>query len=500
MIAPTETEIKLVATPAMLDALAAHPLLAGETIATSLFNTWFDTADGALEQAGVTLRVRDTGRGLEQTLKLASRDGPARIEWTVPAAGPLPDPAAFPPRACRQLAKLVGDTALHPVATARVERSERTVQWQGATIKSAFDRGEIVAGDAREAICELELELASGPLRDALALAGELPLGPDLLWSGRTKAGRAYALARGGAVRQDFRQPRLEPGMPAVDAFRAIAWAVVGQLLCAYPTVLEDGSPGGVHQTRVALRRLRSALRLFGPVLPVDRGRVLRAAFGTAARGLGPARDLYVLAETISGRAEPGDGEAGAVLDHLLQRLAGATADAQAILASTPFQRLLCEFAMWIEQRPEDNVEDLHSFATRALTRSRRRLLRHGTRLGEMTELVRHEIRKDAKQLRYATIFLEGAWAKGCRRKQRARFVRELTRLQDSLGALNDLAVASTSRDSLFADCDPITASRLGAKLDSLLSGPAGSKPRLLDRADKALNRIATTPPWWKQD
>jgi len=501
--APTETEIKLVAAPAMLDALTRHPLLAGEEIASRLVNTWFDTADGALQRAGATLRVRDTGRGLEQTLKLASRNGPARIEWTVPSPGPCPDDVAFPPKARRRLARLTGNNALSAVATALVERCERTVEWQGATIKAAFDRGEIIAGDAREPISELELEIASGPVHAALALAGELPLGPELMWSGRTKAGRAYALAHGGEDRQSFAQARLAPSMPAAAAFRAIAWAILGQLLSTYPRVIDDGSPDGVHQTRVALRRLRSAIRLFAPVLPADRAKVLRAAFGTAARGLGPARDLYVLADAISSRIDPRDGESEAVLSHLLENLATATADAQEILASTPFQRLLCEFAMWVEHPEaapaEDTGEALHSFAGRAFSRLRRRLVRHGQKLGDMTETVRHEVRKDAKQLRYAIGFLDGAWPKAHRREQRSRFTRQLTRLQDSLGALNDLAVASASRDTMFATCDPITAARLGARLESLLSSQSESQARLLRRADKALDRIATSPPWWKQ-
>ena len=46
MASCTETEIKLVATPAMLERLAGDPLLAGPEVSEQLESTYFDTADG----------------------------------------------------------------------------------------------------------------------------------------------------------------------------------------------------------------------------------------------------------------------------------------------------------------------------------------------------------------------------------------------------------------------------------------------------------------------
>jgi len=116
-----------------------------------------------------------------------------------------------------------------------------------------------------------------------------------------------------------------------------------------------------------------------------------------------------------------------------------------------------------------------------------------------MTETVRHEVRKDAKQLRYAIGFLDGAWPKAHRREQRSRFTRQLTRLQDSLGALNDLAVASASRDTMFATCDPITAARLGARLESLLSSQSESQARLLRSHTIQHISFGPSPTGWKR-
>jgi CHAD domain-containing protein len=288
--------------------------------------------------------------------------------------------------------------------------------------------------------------------------------------------------------------------MPATAGFQRIAWNVLGQLLSAYPLVLKDGSPEGVHQSRVALRRLRSAIRLFGPLVRDEQMPVLRAALGTAARGLGKARDLFVLAETIAAVPSAAGPDSTEVSDHLVASLAAATADAQAVLASAPFQRLLFELATWVEAGnwlDQAAPTDLRTFAAHAIGRARRRLLRRGLDLAALDEEARHEVRKDAKQLRYAVGFLETLWPQPALRKDKARFARELARLQDSLGMLNDLAVAA-DHESLFTDLDPITAARLGARVETLVGTRSDSRRKLLRKAEKALARIAETHPWWK--
>jgi CHAD domain-containing protein len=116
-----------------------------------------------------------------------------------------------------------------------------------------------------------------------------------------------------------------------------------------------------------------------------------------------------------------------------------------------------------------------------------------------MDEATRHEVRKDAKQFRYSVAFLEPVWPGNHRRRICSDFARHLARLQDSLGTLNDFAVASASRDHLFARCDPIAAARFGSRLEGLLHSRSGSQGKHLRRAEKALDRIADLPAWWKQ-
>lgn len=131
MAPPLEIEIKLTATPAMLENLRTHPRLAGEDRTVTLTTTYFDTSGGRLRRGGAALRIRDAGESREQTLKLVSSHGASvrRNEWNVAVAGDLPEPSDFPAKARSALARLLGGEPLEPVATTRIERTMRRLHF-----------------------------------------------------------------------------------------------------------------------------------------------------------------------------------------------------------------------------------------------------------------------------------------------------------------------------------------------------------------------------------
>ena len=137
--------------------------------------------------------------------------------------------------------------------------------------------------------------------------------------------------------------------MNAAQGFQAIAWNCLEQLLTNYPLVIASGSAEGVHQSRVAIRRLRAAWSLFGDVADDDAATALRAELKAVATGLGPARDLHVLLGRIASAAASGDNDVSELQAHLSARRDAAVQSAQALLAAIPFQRLLLKLAGWIE-------------------------------------------------------------------------------------------------------------------------------------------------------
>ena len=94
---PQEVELKLEVAPSELEKVLAHPLFHersdGSTTQT-LHSTYFDTPDHALQQAGISLRVRRNGGQSIQTIKAArSPEGVAlaRDEWEYEVDGDNPD-------------------------------------------------------------------------------------------------------------------------------------------------------------------------------------------------------------------------------------------------------------------------------------------------------------------------------------------------------------------------------------------------------------------------
>jgi inorganic triphosphatase YgiF len=498
-----ETELKLAASPAMLLHLREHPTLAGKDRALTLVTHYFDTKDNALHRACATLRLRNGGARSEQTFKSAARSaGIRRGEWTAAAAGLVPDPQAFAAQPRKLLEQLLDGQALRPLALTRVERTTRRLRFGGSTIEVAFDFGTVEASRRTEPICELELELVSGGAADLFALALELPLGPELGWSVESKGERGQVLALKLPFEAErAREVAVSRDMKVGEGFKAIAWNCLAQLLGNYREVIATGDPAALHQSRVAIRRLRAAFSLFGNAVADAPGVTFVAEWKAAANGLGPARDLHVLIERVEAAAAEEGCDAEELLTLLRRRGASATRDAQDLLKGQGFQQLLIGFAEWLERGRFCDIEaagrPLAEFAEHTLGRRRHKLVR-GKPLDALPDKALHALRIKGKKLRYAAEFFATLYpAPGCT-KARREFGKALARFQDCLGSAHDLAVAHEQRDHLVADLEPIAAARLSSQLAALLDRHGPTRKRLVRSAAKLLEQVDRAPAWWK--
>ena len=508
MAKPLEIEIKLAATPALLEKLRSDPVLAGEEQASTLTTTYFDTSGGHLRRGGAALRVRRGETGREQTLKLAPPNEGAirRFEWNAELVGDHPELANFPAKARTVLAQLLDGEPLEPVATTRIERTTRRLHLGQSAIEIAFDLGRIEAGVREETVCELEMELVEGKLADVIALALKLPLGPELNWSVRSKAERCHALAYALPLKVAHAGSlNLSPALDVAGGFQAIAWNCLQQILANYPLVIASGDAEAVHQTRVAIRRLRAAMSLFADVTDDATEPLLRSELKAVGSSLGPARDLDVLLERISAEARARDSELSWVRTHLAARRKKAVASAQSLLADASFQRLLFKFASWLEdgewlRRKGESGGDLplQPFAAQSLARRRRKLRQIREKLADLSDADRHKLRIEVKKLRYATAFFASLFSSSAVAKERKAFTRHLGKLQDSLGELNDMAVASADREALFSGLNPIEAAEQAARLEEHLADQHKSRRKLIKSAQKSFDKIVSAEAWWK--
>ncbi|WP_163558025.1 CYTH domain-containing protein [Halomonas sp. NO4] len=196
-----EIELKLALGTSGPARLARHPRLAGvASEVLRLANTYYDTPDGALEEARMALRLRRRGASLRQTLKTEGKGagGLSRRgewEWAVPGPGlDLSGLAELPP-----LAALGGHVLeqLAPRFTTDFTRHAWTLAVEGARIEVALDEGEIRGGTQRAPIRELELELQAGPTRALWQLATEFADSVALRPAETSKAARGAALLAG---------------------------------------------------------------------------------------------------------------------------------------------------------------------------------------------------------------------------------------------------------------------------------------------------------------
>ena len=201
----TETEIKLRVAPETLEVLRNHPLLGerihGDWATGTLYNQYYDTSDRALAAARVALRVRRDDDQFIQTLKskgqsVAGLSERNEWDWQVSAAAldlTLLDDSCWP-ASLAGLDKLL----LQPVFTTDFQRTKAILRWQRDTeqveVEVALDQGQVLADGRAEPICELELELRSGPPAALLELAVTLAADVALMPCDISKAERGYRL------------------------------------------------------------------------------------------------------------------------------------------------------------------------------------------------------------------------------------------------------------------------------------------------------------------
>ena len=363
-----------------------------------------------------------------------------------------------------------------------------------------------MAGETVVDYCELELELVQGNHADLLYCVLELPLGPGLAWSTSSKSDRGYRLAAGlGDTAIKARRVVLDPAMTAAEAFRAIAWNCLGHFLANYLVVARARQVEALHQSRVALRRLRAACSIFGELIADDRSDRIRHELRSAGLLLGDGRDLDVLLETLRARdadAEP-DPEAAADLVIELGRQRERAYDRiVALVHSEPFQRLLFETALWIEDGAwsHHGSVDAVEFAAGVLRRRRRKIHHALATLATLAPDERHRLRIAVKKLRYAAEFFATMFAtSGEAMRAQKSFATALATLQDRLGELNDIASGRDAARTEFPEHGDADRTRLAEALDHMLEAQEGTEQALLDGAADAGDVAMAAARYWKR-
>lgn len=476
MTQANEVELKLEIADEDAAAVQGLPWLADAPAeARRLVATYYDTPERDLHIAGFTLRIRSDGERHVQTIKAAGLAAGlfVRPEWEdeVDDARPRLDRLAGP------LSSLVTPERLERLAPAfatEVERVSRILRQDEVEIEMALDRGVVGTGTRETRVCEIELELKAGTPAALFAVARAIDAVVPVRLGVLSKAARGFRLldARPG---KPVKAERIAfpDGADAAAAFREIAWSCIRHFRLNEAMLLAgDESPAVLHQARVGLRRLRSALSLFADLFAGDEA-APRIADGlrASAAALGEARDIDVLISRLD-TAEP----------TLTEARATARARVLAELSGPRHRAMMLDLAEWLAigawltdpATAEARMRPLDRASALILDRFRKRLKKRGARLRKLDDAARHRARIAAKKLRYATDFFAGVASGEKAPRRHARFLDALEALQEHLGHLNDAATA------------PLLAQRYGieapvADVDGSLKAAADAYDTLID-------------------
>ena len=291
------------------------------------------------------------------------------------------------------------------------------------------------------------------------------------------------------ATRRNALPARLSPGMACDTAFRIIARRHLDAVLAQHDGTCR-GDPDALHQIRIALTHLRTALRFFSPMVDDTLRPNVWAELKWLNSQLGMVRDLDVAIERIV--AESGDELAViAELQHWDEKRTESHRLLARALQSARYRRLVEQTSTWIESGPWSTRRSkeairlrrctLADHASERLTEWETKLLKKARKLRKLDVEKRHKLRLLNKRMTYSIESLQDLFGGESLTKQKS-ILKKLRKAQRSLGQLNDDARGQALAASLNGAGLDASNRFLNRKREKKLLRTASAAYRKLDK------------------
>ena len=476
-----------------------------------LKTVYFDAPNQALRKNGISICLRSEGQRHVQTVEMKGVTSHRSREMRFEIESDRPDVERI---ASKKVGEILKDTSsgggLTPLFEIDVKRQVFPLTIEDTDIDVSLDVGVLTVGEGhRLPICEADLELRKGdPARFyelALALHKSSPLRLEAL----SKVARGYAL-----LSDERRKPvpaqriALERNATAGHAFATIARACLEQLRGNQPVVNGTDDPEGIHQMRVALRRLRALVSVFRKAMDPQAASFFQRKCRWLHAALGPARDwdVFILETLKPLTASLGDDPALAKLRKNAERFRrNAREDARRTLACPELTEFLIRADAWcsnggVSAFGSDGAKALDepalAWAERTLRKRARRLRRAVRDPSRLTPKELHAARISAKKLRYTAEFFQGFY----RDKTFSRYIGPLRKIQNVLGVVNDTATSRVLVNALERHMASEGNAAEAARAAGLVLGwKTALAERKLVRFHSVWEEYLQTKPFWKR-
>ncbi len=397
---------------------------------------WHDSPEHALLADGLTLSEQ---RGEWRLERVAPGAGTWLPGQPPPIVAEAPDPAMLP-------------SPLAPVAAFDGRRTMSVHRFGDQVVTLTVERGVLRAVTAEHPVARISLNGEETAVRAAaLLIAGAISVNVPAA----SLAAEGIALATG---RTPSPRHHGAPVLPAAltvvpEALAHILGHLTDVILASAPATAEISETGteAVHQMRVAVRRARSALSVFRPVVEPAAFDAINDKFKKLGGQLGPSRDWDVFVDETMPTvrdALPGDQRLERLTAAAERRRRECRTALSAYLASADFRRLGIELAWFAaslswrlpsEPQPDEPSLPLTAFGASVLQHRWKKLVSSGKRMEDLDIPGLHAVRLRAKRARYAAEMFATLY----RGRAAHRFISRLSVLQQRLGVLNDGAVAT---------------------------------------------------------
>jgi CHAD domain-containing protein len=504
---------------------------------------YLDTEDWRFYRAGYALRLRRLGNRTEATMKslasLASgEDGPRRRrEISEPVrvprgartstpemlaealigvlrrstglvgekaralSGPREPRLLFEVRTRRQAFELIqtapteeeGSTAGVGAVVVEADGGIRSVDGAQTLGEVALDETEIPLGSGEGTVLlrRVEVEATDGQVEDAARFVEALRGTPGLTPVGASKF--ETGLEAAGLVPADVQElgpTGIDESMSASQVAFAVLRRHLGEALAHEPGVRIGEDPEELHDMRVAIRRLRSTLKLYTEYLPRKVERFERE-FSHVGDVLGEVRDLDVQIERLSVEEGVSEVVVTALRDRRTQRREQMLAE----LDSDRYGRLVEDMIGTLRRGRAPTAPPILEVAPVILADGHKKVLKRAERVSGSSSFEElHDLRKKGRRMRYAVEPLAEVYGKPAE-----KMVGQLKELQDVLGDQQDKIVAAEllREVALSGDLPPeavfsmgVEAERRRREAEEMHRGISKAKALRAVRKDDAWKRL----------